>query len=260
MSLFVMHVFFGLYPQYGMSICNGRPSHKRAFLLKALSIESSRFVTLTKKKGGKTLKKILISVMAMFFLTIFFTPSGAVAGPVTERVKTTIDGALAVLRDPALQGKAHRAERRASIRSSIEDTIDFTEMSRRALGLNWRKRTPAERKEFTVLFSELLENSYISKIEQQTDEKVLYFGERINKKGTRAMVKTKVVTSAAAEIPIMYRMMNKDGRWVAYDIVIEGVSLVSNYRTQFGKIIKRSSYEDLVGSLRKKVEKIRSDS
>jgi len=205
------------------------------------------------------LKKILIAVMAMFLCAIFFTPSGAVAGPVTERVKTTIDGALAVLRDPALQGKALRAERRARIRSSIEETIDFTEMSRRALGLNWRKRTPAERKEFTVLFSELLENSYISKIEQQTDEKVLYLGERINKKGTRAMVKTKVVTSAA-EIPIMYRMMNKDGRWVAYDIVIEGVSLVSNYRTQFGKIIKRSSYEDLVGALRKKVEKIRSDS
>jgi len=204
-------------------------------------------------------KKMLVSVMALFLIALVFTPSGAEAGPVTERIKTTIDGALGVLRDPAMQGKAHKAERRASIRSAIEDTIDFSEMSRRSLGLNWRKRTAEEKKEFVSLFSDLLENSYISKIEQQTDEKVIYLGERINKKGTRGLVKTKVVTSKGTEIPIYYRMMKKNDKWVAYDIVIEGVSLVSNYRTQFGKIIKRSSYENLVGSLRKKVEKIRSD-
>ncbi len=206
------------------------------------------------------MKKILVAVMALFFLTILYTPSDARTGPVTERIKTTIDSALGVLRDPALKGKAHRAERRVRIRAAIEDTIDFREMSRRSLGLNWRKRTAAERKEFTSLFSDLLENSYISKIEQQTDEKVIYLEERINKKHTRALVKTKVVTSQKTEIPIFYRMMMKDGRWVAYDIVIEGVSLVSNYRTQFGKIIKRSSYEDLVDNLRKKVEKIKSAS
>jgi len=206
------------------------------------------------------LKKILVSVMALFLITFIFTPSGAEAGPVTERIKTTIDSALGVLRDPAMQGNARKAERRASIRTAIEDTIDFSEMSRRSLGLNWRKRTTEEKKEFVSLFSDLLENSYISKIEQQTDEKVIYLGERINKKGTRGLVKTKVVTSKGTEIPIYYRMMKKNDKWVVYDIVIEGVSLVSNYRTQFGKIIKRSSYENLVGSLKKKVDKIRSDS
>jgi len=206
------------------------------------------------------LKKILASVMTLFFLSLLYTPSTAVAGPVTERIRATIDSALGVLRDPAMQGASHRKERRVRIRAAIEDTIDFTEMSRRSLGLNWRKRTTAERKEFTALFSDVLENSYISKIEKQTDEKVLYLSERINKKHTKALVKTKVLTSKGTEIPISYRMMKKDGRWVAYDIVIEGVSLVSNYRTQFGKIITRSSYEDLVKSLRKKVEKIRSAS
>jgi len=205
------------------------------------------------------LKKILVSIMALFFLALVCAPSRSEAGPITERVRITIDSALSALRDPAMMGKAHKAERRARIRAAIEDTIDFTEMSRRSLGLNWRKRTPAERKEFVNLFSDLLENSYISKIEQQTDEKVLYLGERMNKKHTRGLVKTKVLTSKGTEIPIYYRMMKKNGRWVAYDIVIEGVSLVSNYRTQFGKIIKRSSYEDLVSTLKKKVERIRSD-
>jgi len=204
------------------------------------------------------LKKILVAISALFFIAFVYTPSGAASGPITERVKATIDSALGVLRDPAMQGKAHKAERRARIRAAIEDTIDFTEMSRRSLGLNWRKRTDKERKEFVALFSDLLENSYISKIEKQTDEKVLYLGERVNKKQTRGLVKTKVLTTKGTEIPIAYRMMKKDGRWVAYDIVIEGVSLVSNYRTQFGKIIKRSSYEDLIKSLRKKVDKIRS--
>jgi len=205
------------------------------------------------------LKKILAALMTLCFLSLFFSPSSVRAGEMTERIRTTVDRALGVLRDPALQGEAHKKERRERIRASVEGTIDFEEMTRRSLGVHWRKRTPEERREFVHLFSDLLENSYISKIEQQTDEKVYYTDERVNKKGTRGLVKTKVVTSKDTEIPIFYRMMKKEGRWVAYDIVIEGVSLVSNYRTQFGKIIRSSSYEDLVKTLRKKVKNIRTD-
>ncbi len=206
--------------------------------------------------------RTIFVLVAFSLLAILFTTNAAVAGQMTERIRQTVDSALAVLRDPALQGKAHKKERRERIRAVVEDTIDFEEMTRRSLGVHWRKITPEQRREFVDLFSDLLENSYISKIEQQTDkdDKVLYLDERQNRKGTRGLVKTKVVTSKGTEIPIFYRMMKKDERWVAYDIVIEGVSLVSNYRTQFGKIIRRSSYEDLVKSLRKKVEKIRSDS
>ena len=204
-------------------------------------------------------KRILLTLMTLGVFALVFTPRPSLAGQMTERIRTTVDSALAALRDPALQGEAHRKERRERIREVVEDTIDFVEMTRRSLGVHWRKRSPQERKEFVRLFSDLLENSYISKIEQQTDEKVIYLEERENKKGTRGLVKTKVVTGKGTEIPIYYRMMKKKGRWVAYDIVIEGVSLVSNYRTQFGKIIRRSSYEDLVKSLRKKVDKIRSE-
>ncbi len=204
------------------------------------------------------MKKFAAFVTAMLVLFIFLAPSGARAGDVTERVRSTIDEAISVLKDPALKGKTHRTERRARIRAAVEEVIDFKEMTRRSLGIHWRKRTPKERDEFVHLFSHLLENSYISKIEQQTDEKVLYLSEKVNKKGTRAIVKTKVLTSQETEIPIAYRMIKKDGQWMAYDIVIEGVSLVSNYRTQFGKIIKRSSYDDLVASLKKKVENIKA--
>ena len=204
------------------------------------------------------MKKSVIAITATLFLLISITPSMAHGGAITERVRSTIDEAMAVLKDPALQGKSHQAERRSRIRTAVVGLIDFKEMTRRSLGVHWRKRTTEERSEFVSLFSDLLENSYISKIEQQTDEMVLYLGEKTNKKGTKALVKTKVITSQDTEIPISYRMMKKNGRWVAYDIVIEGVSLVSNYRTQFGRIITRSSYEDLVASLKKKVEDIRS--
>ncbi len=204
-------------------------------------------------------KKTLIALMAVSILSLLLLPRASRAGDMTGRIRTTVDKALAVLRDPAMKGKAHKKERRARLRASVEGTIDFEEMTRRSLGVHWRKRTPAERREFVNLFSDLLENSYISKIEQDTNAKVYYLDERMNRKGTRGLVKTKVVTSKDTEIPIFYRMMKKKGRWVAYDIVIEGVSLVSNYRTQFGRIIHRSSYEDLVKTLRKKVAKVRSD-
>ncbi len=203
------------------------------------------------------MKKFFISLTVIFFLFIFISPLTAHAGEATERVKSTIDEALAVLRDPAMQGEVHKTERRSRIRTVVVQLIDFKEMTRRSLGIHWRKRTDKERAEFVRLFSVLLENSYISKIEQQTDERVIYVAEKINKKHTRALVKTKVVTTKGTETPISYRMIQKNGQWVVYDIVIEGVSLVSNYRTQFNRIIKKSSFENLVATLTEKVDKIK---
>ncbi|MFQ5428207.1 MAG: phospholipid-binding protein MlaC [Thermodesulfobacteriota bacterium] len=203
-------------------------------------------------------KSVLALTATLFLFILLISPSGVHAGEVTERVRSTIDEALAVLKDPSLQGESKTGERRSRIREAVVKLIDFNEMTRRSLGVHWKKRTDAEKSEFVDLFSDLLENSYISKIEQQTDEKVLYLAEKKNKKGTKALVKTKVITSKDTEVPISYRMTNKTGNWMAYDIVIEGVSLVSNYRSQFGKIITSSSYEDLVATLKKKVEKIKS--
>ncbi len=196
-----------------------------------------------------TLAVALVLVLAMARLS-----ASTETTAMTATVRSAIDRAFVVLNDPALMGKEHTAERRAKVRAAIEDAIDFEEMTKRSLGIHWRKRTDAERGEFTALFSELLEDSYMDKIEANYDAKVYFKGEKINKKGTRGVVKTLVVTRKDTEVPIDYRMMKKGKGWVAYDIVIEGVSLVSNYRTQFNQIIQNSSYEDLVKGLKKKLK------
>ncbi len=191
------------------------------------------------------------------FLIVFALSGISYAGTagMTARVRSAIDSAFAILNDPALMGEAHTAKRRASVRSVVDEAIDFEEMTKRSLGIHWRARTEQEKKEFVGLFSRLLEESYMDKIEANYDARVLYRGEKINKKHTRGVVRTTVVTRKQTEVPIDYRMMKKDRGWVAYDIVIEGVSLVSNYRTQFNQIIQRSSYEDLVKGLREKLRK-----
>ncbi len=200
------------------------------------------------------MKKLCKLITAFLIVLALSGPSYAATAPLTPHVRLTIDSALAILNDPALQGESHRAERRSRVRALVEETIDFDEMTKRSLGIHWRKRTEKEKHEFVRLFSALLEASYMDQIEANYDAKVLYTGEKINKKHTRGIVRTKVRTRKDSEVPIDYRMMKKERGWVAYDIIIEGVSLVSNYRTQFNQIIQRSSYEGLVKGLRKKLK------
>jgi len=189
-----------------------------------------------------------IATMLLCLILLFGSAAGA--SEVTEIVKATIDEAFRILNDPSLQGPKKEREKREKLLNAIKGTIDFAEMSKRSLARHWRKRTPEERKEFVSLFSDLLENSYMDKIEANRDARVLFVGER--RAGKKVEVKTKVLTRKGLEVPINYRLKKKNGRWVVYDIVIEGVSLVSNYRTQFDKIIRKSSFEALVKDLRAK--------
>jgi len=200
------------------------------------------------------MKKLRYVMTAFIFVLAFAGISYAGTTELTSRVKSAIDSALVILNDPALMGKSHITERRAKVRALIDDAIDFEEMTKRSLGIHWRERTDKEKTEFVALFSTLLEDTYMDRIEANYDAKVLYRGEKLNKKGTRGVVKTIVVTRKDTEVPIDYRMMKKERGWVAYDIVIEGVSLVSNYRTQFNQIIHKSSYKGLVKGLQKKLE------
>jgi len=200
------------------------------------------------------MKKLGKVIGAFLFVLAISAISYAGTAELTAQLRSTIDSALAVLNDPALEGRAHSSERRAKLRLLIDKTIDFEEMTKRSLGIHWRGRTEAQRREFVGLFSRLLEDAYMDKIESNYDAAVLYRGEKMDKKQTRGIVRTMVVTRKDTEVPIDYRMMKKDRGWVAYDIVIEGVSLVSNYRTQFNRIIQRSSYEALVKDLRKKLK------
>ena len=180
----------------------------------------------------------------------WLTAGDAVAGPPTDHVRGSIDRVLQILSDPELKKDAKTADRRAAIRAVANEIFDFTEISQRSLARHWTPRTPAERQEFIRLFGDLLEYSYVTKIETYSGEKIQYTGEAAD--GDQAVVKTRIVTKQGLEIPVDYRMFVKDNRWRAYDVNIEGVSLVANYRTQFNTVIQRAGYPDLVAKLKAK--------
>lgn len=170
--------------------------------------------------------------------------TGALAGTPTDQLKPEIDRVLQILEDPAFKGGAKTKERRDAIRSATNSVFDWAEMARRSLGRHWQQRTPAERDEFVALFHDLLERSYISTIERYSGEKIVYAGDAVD--GEYATVRTKMFTKNSREVAIEYRMSRQGDRWLIYDVLVEGVSLVSNYRTQFNQIIQTSSYQDLL--------------
>ncbi|MBS1237992.1 MAG: uncharacterized protein H6R37_1236 [Deltaproteobacteria bacterium] len=172
------------------------------------------------------------------------------AGVPTEKVKETSDKILAIVSDPALKDPAQATQRREQIRKAVDEMCDWEEMSRRSLGRHWAKRNEQERKEFVRLFGQLLERTYIDKVEGYSGEKVNYVGERVD--GEYAEVDVKIVTKENTEIPVLYKLRTRDQRWWVYDIVIEGVSLVNNYRTQFSDIMAKSSFEGLMKKLKEK--------
>lgn len=194
------------------------------------------------------------SLLITFLLSIFYcslAPDAYAAGP-TQQVKQTVDKILDIVRNKELKKPEKTKERRAAIRKVVSERFDFEEMAKRSLALHWRERTSEERKEFVVLFTDLLERSYIKKIESYEDEQILYVGEEVE--GEYSGVKSKIITKRKIEIPLEYRLLNKNGKWEVYDVVIEGVSLVNNYRTQFNKIIRTNSYEELVKRMKNKQE------
>ena len=190
------------------------------------------------------------ALLALAVALALLTASDAAAGPPTDQLRGSIDLVLKTLTDPELKKEANTARRRATIRSIANEIFDFAEISQRSLGRHWQARTPAEREEFVRIFGDLLEYSYITKIESYSGEKIQYGGDVID--GDQAVAKTRIVTKQGTKIPVDYRMLLKDDRWRAYDVNIEGVSLVANYRTQFNVIIQRTGYPDLVAKLRAK--------
>ena len=179
-------------------------------------------------------------------------PAAAMAGAPTDRVRLATDKVITILKDPALKPPAKEKDRRAKIRNAVYEVFDFEEMAKRSLATFWRDRTAADRKEFVDLFSDLLERSYINRIENYSDEKIVYTAEDTD--GDYSVVKSKFVTKRGEEIEVDYKLMNRDKVWYVYDVVIESVSLVNNYRVQFNKVIRSSSYQELVKKMKNKKE------
>jgi len=189
-------------------------------------------------------------LVSVAVVATFVGGSPAWAGAPTEQLRGRIDRVLKIL-DPEAKQEGKSEERRAAIRKVALETFDFREISQRSLARHWQGRTPAERDEFIQLFADLLERSYIGQIEQYSGgERIQYVSESVD--GEQALVRTKLITKQSTEIPVDYRMHKVGGSWLVYDVSIEGISLVSNYRAQFDRIIRSSSYKQLAEKLRAK--------
>jgi phospholipid transport system substrate-binding protein len=190
--------------------------------------------------------------LATALLLVTHDPGRVWAGAPTDQLKSQIDRTIKILDDPELKKPGKQRDRRAAVRQVANDIFDFGETAKRSLARHWAARTQTERDEFVQLFGDLLERSYISKIELYGGEKIRFVGEAVDPDG--AIVKTRLVTRQDTEIPIDYRMHARGDKWLVYDVLIEGVSLISNYRTQFNKIITTSSYQELVKKMKSKQE------
>lgn len=206
------------------------------------------------ERPGRNRSHVFVALLSMVVSLGLFA-HGAWAGGATEAMKGTIDEVLRILADKDLKQPAKANERRLLLEKVVGERFDYGEMSRRALGAPWANLSDKEKDEFVSLFQTLLVNSYADKIESYSGEGVHYINERTEK--DYAEVRTKVLTGKT-EIPLDYRLLNKGSVWRVYDVVVDGVSLVNNYRGQFTKIIRSGSYADVVDQLRKKSEKIKT--
>jgi phospholipid transport system substrate-binding protein len=196
--------------------------------------------------------------MQMKMLLMLFVLSLALPVParasVTDDVKKVVDQVVKIVADKELKKPQNEQKRRRELKQAVGSIFDYGEMAQRSLGRHWKERSPAERKEFVQLYETLLENSYADKIESYNNEKIVYLKESVE--GEYAEVRSKVVTAKRDEYSLDYRLLNKGGKWMIYDVIIEGVSLVNNYRNQFNKIIRNQSYDALVKKLRTKSKEI----
>jgi len=189
--------------------------------------------------------------MLLIWVLLFLYPLNAFAGDPTVQIKSTVDQVIQTLSNPTLQGEGKKQERRKRLREAIFARFDFQEMAQRSLGPHWQRRSANERSEFMKVFSDLLEKSYVDKVESYNNEKFIYTNEKIN--GTYAEVDSKLQTSKGEEFVISYKLHRVGEDWRVYDLVIENVSLVNNYRSQFNRVLSNSNYDDLISKLKAKL-------
>jgi phospholipid transport system substrate-binding protein len=193
--------------------------------------------------------RVIASLVLAASVVLGAGPGSAAIGP-TDELRQYTDRVLEVLRAPNLSP----AERRTAVRNLAIEVFDVEETAKRALGAHWQPRTPTERSEFVKLFRDLIEQTYISRIDEYGGERIQYTGERVD--GDTAVVRAQILTKAGTTVPVESRLSLRNDRWLIYDILIENVSLVANYRSQFDRIIRTSSYDDLVKRLRDRVAQL----
>ncbi len=192
----------------------------------------------------------------LLFTSVALVPARVYGGQPTDLVKQTIEQARDIFSSPGLS----REEKIRRLRKIAEERFDFEEMARRSLATHWKELTPAQQKEFVALFSNLLEDTYAGKvrryekeIKEHMSDNVIYLGERID--GPLAKVSTEILTSGGVAVPVDYSFIRKQGKWLVYDVTVERVSVVRNYRSQFAEILRTGSFADLLDRLRQKSAK-----
>jgi phospholipid transport system substrate-binding protein len=204
-------------------------------------------------KRTKPGMRIAVASLAVFFCL----GSLAAAGQITDNLKLVVDKVLTILKDPAYAAPDKKNERNKLIHETASGTFDWEEMARRTLGPHWRELTPQQQKQFIDIFVDFLERTYISKIDLFLQESkdfsaknISYLQETIEQE-SYALVETKILLNDK-ELPLNYKLINKNGKWVVYDLTIEGVGLVANYRTQFNDILANGSFNTLIDKLKAK--------
>ena len=192
----------------------------------------------------KTLSTVGLAIL------LLVQPVWVAAGVPGDQVRQSVDKLLAILKDPQLKGESKKNERRDKLKEVIYQRFDFTEMARRSLGSEWRRRSPEEQREFVKLFTGLLERAYLDNIESYNGEKFRYLKEQED--NNYAQVDTKIIDNKGQEFSVNYRLHNRNGDWKVYDVVIEDISLINNYRSQFNRMLATSSYEELVNRMKGK--------
>ena len=195
--------------------------------------------------------KATLTTAAAVLLLLAAAPASA--GP-TDQLREYTEQVIKVLDDPALA----RQDRRAAVRKIAHEAFDVTETAKRVLARHWQARTPAEREEFTQLFADLLERTYIARMDEYGGERIRYVSESLD--GDLAAVRARIVTRTGTEVPVESRMVLRGERWLIYDVLIENVSLVGNYRSQFDRIVRTNSYEELVRRLKLKRDEFINES
>lgn len=190
--------------------------------------------------------------LGMFCLSLALSVSlGASEVQPVDRVRDTLETALSILNDPAFQGPTHEAARKQRVRKLIADRFNYAEMAERSLNSHWKTLSVKQRREFVALFGELFERSYSRMVLQSLpDQRITYTGESVN--GTRAVVSTILVDKRGDRLPVDYQLERRKNRWELFDVVIDGVSIVSNYQSQFNRIIQTDSFDSLVKKMRVK--------
>ena len=199
------------------------------------------------------------TLLALACVVLLAAPGQAQETP-TQALQSSVDQVLHVLQEPGYRNPQTRPPLRAKIEEQIHNIFDFTEFSARTVGRNWPSFTPDQKTRFDKSFADLLLTTYLDKVEGYSGEKIAYLSEDLSQKGDRAEVRTLVTLADKKTVPVDYRMMLKNGRFVVYDVIIENVSLIKNYRSQFAEVLEKGTPDALIERVEARVKELRAAS